>query len=87
MRCSIQTESAHAFQPHRIRRRGKALRRIGLQLDRVGACIVRKPNQAGSRVDIAFMVSPGTDSQIAEVTAAVGKLARVDRLVCLGVLD
>jgi hypothetical protein len=39
------------------------------------------------RVDIAFLVSPSSDSQIAEVAAAVAKLARVERVICLGVLD
>lgn len=36
---------------------------------------------------IAFMISPSTDAQIAEVTAAVRRLARVERQLCLGVLD
>jgi hypothetical protein len=39
------------------------------------------------RVDIAFMISPSTDTQIAEVTNAVERLARVERRLCLGVLD
>ena len=39
------------------------------------------------RVDIAFMISPSTDTQIAEVTAAVERLARVEHRLCLGVLD
>jgi hypothetical protein len=33
------------------------------------------------------MISPSTDSQIAEVASAVGRLARVERRLCLGVLD
>jgi homoserine dehydrogenase len=39
------------------------------------------------RVDIAFMISPSTDAQIAEVAAAVERLARVEKLLVLGVLD
>jgi homoserine dehydrogenase len=38
-------------------------------------------------VNIAFMISPSTDAQIAEVTASVEHLARVERRLCLGVLD
>jgi len=36
---------------------------------------------------IAFMISPSSDSQIAEVAGAVARLARVERQLCLGVLD
>lgn len=39
------------------------------------------------RVDIAFMISPSTDSQIAEVASAVSRLARVEQQIVLGVLD
>jgi homoserine dehydrogenase len=39
------------------------------------------------RVHIAFMVSPSSDSQIADVSAAVAHLARVEQRLCLGVLD
>lgn len=39
------------------------------------------------RTQLAFMVSPSSDAQIAEIDDAVGKLARVDQRVCLGVLD
>lgn len=57
------------------------VRRLGLIVQN------RATRSDGDRIDIAFMVSPGSESQIAEVTAAVGKLARVDRVLCLGVLD
>ena len=33
------------------------------------------------------MVSASSDSQIAEVTDAVGHLARVEQRLCLGVMD
>jgi homoserine dehydrogenase len=39
------------------------------------------------RVHIAFMVSASSDTQIAEVTTAVERLARVEQRLCLGVLD
>lgn len=38
-------------------------------------------------VHIGFMISPSGDSQIAEVSAAVERLARVERRLTLGVLD
>lgn len=39
------------------------------------------------RVHIAFMISPSSDGQIAEVSAAVAHLARVEQRLWLGVLD
>jgi hypothetical protein len=33
------------------------------------------------------MISPSSDAQIAEVTAAVERLARVEQRLCLGVMD
>jgi homoserine dehydrogenase len=39
------------------------------------------------RVHIAFMISPSSDGQIAEVSTAVAHLARVERRLSLGVLD
>jgi homoserine dehydrogenase len=39
------------------------------------------------RVHIAFMISPGSDAQIDEVSTAVAHLARVEQRLCLGVLD
>ena len=41
----------------------------------------------GDRVHIAFMISPSSDTQIAEVSASVERLARVEQRLCLGVLD
>jgi homoserine dehydrogenase len=57
------------------------VRRLGLAVQN------RATRSEKDRVDIAFMISPSTDSQIAEVTAAVGRLARVQTQLCLGVLD
>jgi homoserine dehydrogenase len=70
-------------QPHPgLERKFEGLvRRLGLVVQN------RATRSDHDRVDIAFMVSPSTDSQIADVIAAVEKLARVDRLLCLGVLD
>jgi homoserine dehydrogenase len=39
------------------------------------------------RVHIAFMISPSSDAQIADVSAAVARLARVEQRLTLGVLD
>ncbi len=39
------------------------------------------------RVHVAFMISASSDAQIAEVTAAVEHLARVEQRLCLGVMD
>ena len=39
------------------------------------------------RLHIAFMISASSDAQIAEVTAAVEHLARVEQRLCLGVMD
>ncbi|MDP3718754.1 MAG: homoserine dehydrogenase [Acidobacteriota bacterium] len=39
------------------------------------------------RVHTAFMISASSDTQIAEVTEAVGNLARVEQKLCLGVMD
>ncbi|MDP2052682.1 MAG: homoserine dehydrogenase [Acidobacteriota bacterium] len=39
------------------------------------------------RVHTAFMISASSDTQIAEVTEAVGHLARVEQKLCLGVMD
>ncbi len=70
-------------QPHPgLERKLEGLvRRLGLSVQN------RATRGDTDRVDIAFMISPSTDSQIAEVTAAVGRLARVEQHLCLGVLD
>jgi homoserine dehydrogenase len=55
---------------------------------RLGLVVQNRASRGDTdRVDIAFLVSPSSESQIAEVAAAVGKLARVERALCLGVLD
>jgi homoserine dehydrogenase len=70
-------------QPHPgLERKFEGLvRRLGLVVQN------RATRGDNDRVDIAFMISPSTDTQIAEVTAAVERLARVGQRLCLGVLD
>jgi homoserine dehydrogenase len=70
-------------QPHPgLERKFEGLvRRLGLVVQN------RATRGEKDRVDIAFMISPGTDSQIAEVASAVERLARVERHLVLGVLD
>jgi len=47
----------------------------------------RASRSEADRVHLAFMISASSDSQIAEVTEAVGHLARVEQRLCLGVMD
>lgn len=70
-------------QPHPgLERKFEGLvRRLGLVVQN------RATRGDRDRVDMAFMISPGTDSQIAEVASAVQRLARVERHLVLGVLD
>jgi homoserine dehydrogenase len=70
-------------QPHPgLERKFEGLvRRLGLAVQN------RATRGDKDRVDIAFMISPSTDTQIDEVTAAVERLARVEQRLCLGVLD
>jgi homoserine dehydrogenase len=70
-------------QPHPgLERKFEGLvRRLGLAVQN------RATRGDKDRVDIAFMISPSTDTQIDEVTGAVERLARVEQRLCLGVLD
>jgi homoserine dehydrogenase len=70
-------------QPHPgLERKFEGLvRRLGLVVQN------RATRGEKDRVDIAFMISPGNDAQIAEVAAAVQRLARVEQHLILGVLD
>lgn len=47
----------------------------------------RASRTEADRVHMAFMISASSDTQIAEVTEAVGHLARVEQKLCLGVMD
>jgi homoserine dehydrogenase len=70
-------------QPHPgLERKLEGLvRRLGLVVQN------RATRDDGDRVHIAFMISPSSDTQVAEVTSAVERLARVEQRLCLGVLD
>ena len=70
-------------QPHPgLERKFEGLvRRLGLVVQN------RATRGDKDRVDIAFMISPSTDAQIAEVAAAVERLARVEQQLVMGVLD
>jgi homoserine dehydrogenase len=70
-------------QPHPgLERKFEGLvRRHGLSVQN------RATRGEGDRVHIAFMISPSSDTQIAEVTTSVERLARVEQRLCLGVLD
>ena len=70
-------------QPHPgLERKFEGLvRRLGLVVQN------RATRAEKDRVDIAFMISPSTDAQIAEVASAVERLARVEKHLVLGVLD
>jgi hypothetical protein len=39
------------------------------------------------RLDLGFMISPSAESEISVVSRAVSRLARVERCLCLGVLE
>jgi len=55
---------------------------------RHGLTVQNRASRAeADRVHLAFMISASSDSQIAEVTDAVGHLARVEQRLCLGVMD
>jgi homoserine dehydrogenase len=63
-------------------------RKLESLVRRLGLAVQNRATRAQEeRVDIAFMISPSTDAQIAEVTSAVERLARVQQRLCLGVLD
>ena len=55
---------------------------------RHGLTVQNRASRAeADRVHVAFMISASSDTQIAEITAAVGHLARVEQRLCLGVMD
>ena len=58
------------------------------ELRRLGLTVQNRASRAeAERVHVAFMISASSDTQIAEVTDAVSRLARVDQRLCLGVMD
>jgi len=70
-------------QPHPgLERKFEGLvRRMGLIVQN------RAAREDRDRTNVAFMVSPCSDAQIAEIHHALGKLARVEQRLSLGVLD
>lgn len=55
---------------------------------RHGLTVQNRASRAeADRVHLAFMISASSDTQIAAVTDAVGRLARVEQRLCLGVMD
>lgn len=86
------TAAAPAPRRHYLRISGQ--RHPGLErkfeglVRRLGLVVQNRASRGDKdRVDMAFMISPSTDGQIAEVTTAVERLARVEQRLCLGVLD
>ncbi len=63
------------------RRMESLVRRLGLTVQN------RASRGEAERVHLAFMISPSSEAQITEVAAAVARLARVERCLCLGVLE
>jgi homoserine dehydrogenase len=63
-------------------------RRVESLVRRLGLIVQNRATRGDDqRVHLAFMISPSHGTQIAEVTANVVHLARVQQHVCLGVLD
>lgn len=63
-------------------------RRVESLVRRLGLIVQNRASRGdGERMHTAFMVSPSTEAQIADVATAIGRLARVDELITLGVLD
>jgi homoserine dehydrogenase len=63
-------------------------RRIESLIRRAALAVQNRASRgAGDRVHLGFLVSPGDDESIAGVRDAVTRLARVDRVVTLGVLE
>lgn len=63
-------------------------RRVESLVRRLGLNVQNRVNRGdGDRVHHAFMISPSTDTQVAEVASAIGRLARVEQRLCLGVAE
>jgi homoserine dehydrogenase len=63
-------------------------RRIESLVRRAGLTVQNRATRGeDTRVHLGFMISPSTEERIADVCAAVGRLARVERALCLGVLE
>ena len=63
-------------------------RRIESLVRRAGLTVQNRASRGeDTRVHLAFMISPSSEELIAQVHAAVSRLARVERCLCLGVLE
>jgi homoserine dehydrogenase len=63
-------------------------RRIESLVRRLGLSVQNRASRgADTLVHLAFMISPSREGQIAELHDAVARLARVERCLCLGVLE
>jgi len=63
-------------------------RRVESLVRRVGLIVQNRASRSeDTRVHLGFMISASTAQQIAEVQAAVSRLARVHQCLCLGVLE
>ncbi len=63
-------------------------RRVESLVRRLGLIVQNRASRGdGERLQTAFMISPSTEAQVAEVVAGVKRLARVEQHVLLGVLE
>ena len=63
-------------------------RRIDSLVRRAGLTVQNRATLGeDTRVHHGFMISPGSDGQIGDVQSAVSRLARVEQVLCLGVLE
>jgi homoserine dehydrogenase len=63
-------------------------RRVESLVRHLGLTVQNRASRGeADRVHLAFMISPSSEPRIAEVAAAVSRLARVDECLCLGVLE
>jgi homoserine dehydrogenase len=63
-------------------------RRVESLVRRLGLTVQNRASRGdGERVHLAFMISASPEAQITEVASSVRRLARVEQLLCLGVLE
>jgi homoserine dehydrogenase len=63
-------------------------RRVESLVRRLGLTVQNRASRgSGERTHLAFMISPSTEALVGEVATAIRRLARVEQLISLGVLD
>jgi homoserine dehydrogenase len=63
-------------------------RRVESLVRRAGLTVQNRAVRGGDdRLDLGFMISPSAEGEISVVSRAVSRLARVERCLCLGVLE